>query len=59
MQKVFQGAKANDIFDIIWSKPTFRTSLFGNRLENDAENYFNNTLVPSTGSLLYNFIIIN
>jgi len=42
-------------FNAIWNNHNLRTSLFGNRSENAAKNYFN-TLKNNKNSVLYSFI---
>ena len=63
MQNVFQGAKADDIFDIFWNKAAFKSTFFPTRPNTpqgkiDARDDFN-TLVNNLDNKIFGFVITN
>lgn len=47
----------DDVFDVIWNNQSLRNSLFDNRNNNAAKNYFRELVQGSDNNRLYNFII--
>lgn len=57
MQKVFQGAKANDIFNAIYPKMATNLGLNLNNATTARQQY--NTLITNLDEKIFSFIIIN